>query len=139
MAKPELTRNAMRWTEAKFNAFIKGLLRKGTQRWPPKTEALKNARTSKGIYTCNECKQQVPVTVKVGDKRVRNVFVDHLVPVVDPTTGFMSWDEYINRMFCEPDNFQVLCASCHTEKTAEERTISLERTRAKKEKQNDEV
>lgn len=139
MAKPELTRNAMRWSEAKFNAFIKGLLRKGTQRWPPKTEALKNARVSKGIYLCNGCKEEVPVTVVKDGKRVRYIAVDHVDPVVDPETGFMSWDEYINRMFCEPENFQVLCSPCHSKKGSEERAIAVVRRRNEKEHQNDEV
>lgn len=68
---------------------------------------------------------------------MRNVFVDHIIPVVDPETGFMSWDEYIQRMFSDSENFQVLCDDCHTAKTAAERAVSTERK--KKDKNNDEL
>lgn len=53
--------------------------------------------------------------------RVKNVFVDHIIPVVDPVTGFLSWDEVVERMFCEKDGLQVLCKACHDKKTQDER------------------
>jgi hypothetical protein len=122
-------RNDGRWTEARFNSFIKSLLRKGTMKWPPKTETLKNSRVEKGVYRCDGCKQDVPVTVKIDDKRVRNVFVDHVVPIVPPDLGFTTWDTYINNMFCDSSNLQTLCSACHTTKTMEERAIAKERKR----------
>lgn len=138
MNKP---RNNGQWTEARFTSFIKSLLRKGTQRWGPKNTALQTSKVDRGVYRCNECEQHVPVTVKVGNKRVRNVFVDHVDPIIDPEVGFTTWDEYIEKMFCEVDNLQVLCGACHDIKSAEERKISTERARQqrlkKKEEQND--
>lgn len=134
MDKP---RNGGLWTEARYNSFIKGLLRKGTTRWGPKNEVLKEARTEKGVYFCQGCQQNVPVTVKVGDKRLRNVFVDHKDPIVDPEVGFTSWDEYIDKMFCEKDNLQVLCGDCHDTKSALERKISTERARQQKQQKKD--
>jgi hypothetical protein len=122
-------RNDGRWTEARFNSFIKSLLRKGTMKWPPKTETLKNSRVEKGVYRCDGCKQDVPVTVKVDGKRVRNVFVDHIAPIVSPDLGFTTWDDYINNMFCDSSNLQTLCSACHTTKTMEERAIAKERKR----------
>jgi 5-methylcytosine-specific restriction endonuclease McrA len=119
-------RNNGTWSEARFNSFIKSLLRKGTMRWAPKNLVLKEARTVKGVYLCAGCKEEVPVTVKKDGKRVRNVFVDHINPIVSVETGFTSWDEYINRMFCEVDNLQVLCSDCHTIKTAKERQQAKE-------------
>jgi hypothetical protein len=59
----------------------------------------------------------------VGTKRVRNVAVDHINPVVCPVAGFTSWDELIDRMFVEADGFQVLCTECHKKKTGDERKI----------------
>ena len=50
-----------------------------------------------------------------------DVAVDHIDPVVSPKTGFVSWDVYIERMFCEADGFQVLCHTCHGIKTQNER------------------
>jgi hypothetical protein len=47
--------------------------------------------------------------------------VDHKDPVIDPVVGFTDWNEYIRRMFCGPENLQVLCDPCHAEKTRAER------------------
>ncbi|MCA9380666.1 HNH endonuclease, partial [Candidatus Dojkabacteria bacterium] len=103
MARPAgpKTRCNNQWTESRFKTFIQSLLRQGTRRWAPITETEKDARVERGMYKCALCKEVVPATIKSGKKRVRNVFVDHIEPVVDPTTGFTNWDEYINNMFCE--------------------------------------
>ena len=52
------------------------------------------------------------------------VQVDHKSPVIDPEVGFISWDVYIDRMFCEKDNLQILCVDCHKEKTAQEKQVA---------------
>lgn len=60
---------------------------------------------------------------KPGNKtRINNAVVDHIDPVIDPKTGFVSWDEVVKRMFCELEGLQVLCHDCHTHKTKDERT-----------------
>lgn len=117
-----MNRNGGQWTEAKYNAFIVGALRAGARRWPPKFETLNEAKTSKKVngktgrvaqhYLCADCGKDYPS---------KEVNVDHIEPVVDPAKGFISWDVYIARMFCEKDNLQVLCSDCHTKKSAEER------------------
>lgn len=90
---------------------------------------------SRGVYECAACKQHVPTTVREGGGRKKNIFVDHIEPVVDPDKGFTTWDEYISRMFCEKDNLQLLCAACHDVKTADERARAVERRRKEKEQQ----
>lgn len=47
--------------------------------------------------------------------------IDHIDPVVDPKKGFTSWDDLIERLFCEKEGLQLLCPECHEEKTADER------------------
>jgi hypothetical protein len=49
-----------------------------------------------------------------------NTSVDHIEPVVGPG-GFTTWDEYIDRMFCNATNLQVICRRCHDQKTKAER------------------
>jgi hypothetical protein len=66
----------------------------------------------------------------VGRKKLTNIFVDHINPIVDPIEGFITWDEYIDRMFCEKDNLQLLCGECHDKKTLAEREL---RTKGKQE------
>ena len=51
--------------------------------------------------------------------------VDHIKPVVDPKKGFTTWDDFIDRLFCEKKNLQALCRGCHAKKTKEERGIKM--------------
>ena len=123
----ERTRNGGTWTEARYNSFIKSLLRRGTLKWGPIHEVKRKARVSRGVYQCAGCQDQVPVSVIKDRKRVNNVHVDHIEPVVDPAEGFLSWDEVIRRMFVEEEDLQLLCGDCHTVKTNKEKQIATER------------
>ena len=117
--------NSGTWTQARFNAFIKGALRQISFRWPPKHQIRKKAWRARGIYLCAGYKRRahkVPLSVREKGKKKNNVFVDHLIPVVDPAIGFVDWNQIIERMFCEADGLQVLCGSCHTLKTKDERS-----------------
>lgn len=110
------------WTDAKFRGWIISLLRRGTIRWPPRNQCLANAKTKKKKnkktnrlaqhYRCNGCKKEFPL---------REVCVDHIQPVVSTKEGFTDFDRYIERMYCSIEGLQVLCKTCHDEKSAEER------------------
>lgn len=110
------------WTEGRVHAFIVAVLRAGTRRWPPKFETLNEAKTEKKVnektgrlaqhYQCAMCE---------GEFTSKDIQVDHKQPVVDPKKGFTTWDNYIERLFCEKDNLQVLCVPCHKEKSKEEK------------------
>ncbi len=121
------TRCGGRWTEARFNSFIKSALRGASRKWAPIQDCQKEARVERGYYLCAGCKEKVPATIKEGRKRVKNIHVDHIVPIIDPNVGFTNWDDCIERMFCEKDNLQVLCKECHDVKCAEEREIEKQR------------
>lgn len=114
------------WTEAKFRSFIKNQLRGATRKWAPINDVKKEARVSRGLYKCAGCGAIVPPTKRVGTKRKQFIFVDHIEPIINPETGFTTWDECIERMFCEKDNLQLLCGDCHDVKTQEERKIAAE-------------
>ncbi len=129
------TRNGGDWTEARFRSFIRSQLRAATMRWGPISNCLRDARVERGVYLCAGCKEEVPATIKVGRKRVKNAHVDHILPIVDPDTGFVSYDMLIERMFCEADNLQVLCNECHTTKTNDEKARA--KARRARDKGND--
>jgi 5-methylcytosine-specific restriction endonuclease McrA len=120
--------NGGRWTKARFNSFVKSALRSASRRWPVKNECLNKAFTERKINTstgrmakhfkCAACMEEFPSS---------KVQVDHICPIVDPATGFITWDEVIDNMFCEADNLQVLCLGCHKDKTQLEKQITKER------------
>jgi hypothetical protein len=120
-------RNGGKWTEARWVSFVKGVLRAGSNKWPPKWEVKKRARKARGIYRCAGFERKghdAPATIiakGVGRKRTNNIFVDHVAPVVGGT-GFTSWDDFIEGLYCEVDNLQVLCKECHDAKSKAERT-----------------
>lgn len=121
--------NSGQWTPARFHSFIKGGLRQISNRWPPKYEAKRLARRARGIYLCAGYKRRAhKVDVSLppkpgGRKRINNVYVDHILPIVCPEKGFVSWDELVSRLFCELEGLQVLCKECHDNKTQTEREI----------------
>lgn len=131
------TRCGGRLTEAQFTTFVKNQLRGASWKWLPISNVPKKARVKKGWYLCNGCGQFVPTTILVDGKRVKNVSVDHIKPIVDPELGFTTWDDFINGLFCEEDNLQLLCKACHDSKSNQEKSIAVEkRRRMKDEKDN---
>ncbi len=93
--------------DKELKSFVIATLRRASYRWYSRTEALKNARVSRGLYKCESCGAV---------EKKANVQLDHISPIV-PTTGWDTWDGFINRLFCEISGYQVLCSVCHTVKT----------------------
>ena len=110
----------MKMIDNKLKSFIVNTLRKASQRWAPKNEALKRFRVPIGLfkngntrygYRCNICNEKF---------MRKDIQIDHINPVVS-TEGFTTFDDYIERMFCDADGFQTACFSCHDEKTNREK------------------
>lgn len=97
-----------------FKNWLIWILRRATYKWPPRSASLKAAWVERGIYRCAKCKKVFPR---------KDVAIDHIVPVIDPKNGWVSWDVYIERLFCEEKGFQILCRKCHDKKTKKERSI----------------
>lgn len=129
------------WSKAKFVAFVKSQLRNGSTKWPPKHKVMLAARKERGVYECAGCHQLVPTTIKSskGTGRDRNIFIDHISPIVDPSLGFTTWDDFIYRLYCDSSNLQLLCKECHDKKSAEERRISNARVKEQKEREKNEL
>lgn len=123
--------NGGEWTAGRYNAFVTSALRAAARRWPPKFKVLAaalagnfvNVKTGRKAhhYKCAACEQVYPG---------KEVQVDHKKPVVGKE-GFVDWDTYIDRLFCEAHNLQVLCLECHKTKTSEERKQAKELKNAK--------
>lgn len=112
-------RNGGEWSEARFVSFVKSALRGA--RWPQKYECIKAAFIGLGInpktgrtcklHLCPECKGTFPQN---------QMHADHITAVIGPE-GFVSWDLFIARLYCEADGFRALCKACHAKCTNIER------------------
>jgi hypothetical protein len=116
--------------------FVRETLRRASFRWPPRSEAIKKARTERKTnpatgklnwhVKCANCHEEVL------EKEGR---VDHVEPVVpvnkhnlqdmrktlsDPKYTGLDLGSYVSRMFPEAGGFQMLCTHCHHDKTARE-------------------
>ena len=103
-------------------------LRRISYQWPPRKEAIKKARVARGQYKCASCEKIF------GPKEIQ---LDHKIPVVDEEIGFVDWNTYIERLFCDAENFQVLCKPCHETKTFFEQEIRKQVKREKNDKDDD--
>jgi len=108
------------------NASIRGAIRRLFSRSPVHKEVLMKvrrevpkfnkdgARAKKDAvqYLCNVCKGWVGST---------KVEVDHILPVIEVNEhGFVDWNMFVDRLFCGPENLQVICDPCHDKKTHDE-------------------
>lgn len=72
---------------------------------------------------CPECEKLTPTYL---------MQVDHEVPIIRPTETLeaLSWDEVVDRVWCDERNLRAICVDCHKVKTKVE---NAERRRLKKE------
>lgn len=113
------TRNSGTMTESAFWSFIRSALRNKSRWWKPITECKQKARRPytgpnkrlKYEYQCNQCKGWYP------EKQIN---VDHIIPAGTLTCS-ADLPGFIERLFCEQENLQVLCEKCHNKKTADEK------------------
>lgn len=113
--------------DPKQKSFVIATLRRASYRWPARNEAIKKARIERGLYICNGCKQIF------SSKQIQ---IDHIEPIIPVDKGFTTWDDYIKRLFCDADGFQVLCKDvCHAAKSKIESELRL--IHRKKRKNND--
>lgn len=105
----------LKWTEAKFFAWVRSGLRKAYIRWPPKNEVVTNAKRNikkpngnqKFEYRCADCTKY--------HKRTE-VEVDH----IEECGSLRSFDDigvFASKLFVGVDKLQVLCKKCHQKKT----------------------
>jgi 5-methylcytosine-specific restriction endonuclease McrA len=109
------TRNAGTMTESAFWSFIRSALRQKSRWWKPITECKMKARRAykgplkrqKFEYQCNNCKDWFP------EKKIN---VDHIIGAGSLNCS-ADLPGFVERLFCEQDNLQVLCTECHDKKT----------------------
>jgi len=113
------TRCAGSMSEAAFWSFIRSALRQKSRWWKPISVCKLNARRDfKGVsrrqkyeYQCKKCKTWTTE---------KNINVDHIIGA-GALNCAQDLPGFVERLFCEQDNLQVLCVSCHDAKTLKEK------------------
>lgn len=137
------------WTPAFFRSQMRGAWRRIWFRWSVRNLALQAARVEvitrkkngegdkKNVwYRCAECgvlgKAQLSTKHAAELKAAKKaklprpehiplkVAVDHKEALVPLDGTVLSWDQYLFRLFCGPENLQVLCEVCHKAKSKAE-------------------
>lgn len=99
-------------------------LRRISYQWPYRKAALRKSRVARGKYKCTSCEFE-----HFGPKQI---VLDHIDPVVDVEAGWVDWNNYIFRLFCAEEGWQVLCKQCHQAKSYLENQIRKEVAEEKK-------
>ena len=105
-------------SEAAFWSFIRSALRQKSRWWKPISICKLNARSQykgpnkrqKYEYQCKKCKKWCPE---------KEINVDHVHPV-GTLKSANDLPFFVENLFCEIDNLQVLCSDCHDAKTKKE-------------------
>jgi 5-methylcytosine-specific restriction endonuclease McrA len=108
-------------SEAAFWSFIRSALRQKSRWWKPISVCKLNARRDykgpgkrqKYEYQCKKCKKWCPE---------KEINVDHIIPAGSLNTA-QDLPQFVERLFCEQDNLQVLCTDCHNKKTLKEKQL----------------
>ena len=119
-----------------LEAAVYSALRRAHRNSPEYRDALNAVKGEFYIYSKKGKKlRRVHFSCRIcnGTKSRKEVFVDHIHPVIDPRVGKAGFASYINRLFCGVGGLQILCRKCHQLKTQAENAI---RRRTKKEKAN---
>jgi hypothetical protein len=125
----------------KFKAKIKAAINKLRRQWPPIIAVKKAARVGPELFRCSGCGDLVYagardisyIQIHHPEARVDKIEIDH-VSSVQPLDGReLTFDEYIDRVFCDESNLMALCKSgCHQSKSAVEASERAEYRRKKK-------
>jgi 5-methylcytosine-specific restriction endonuclease McrA len=91
--------------------WIKNAIRRMSYKFPPRNTAYAQARIARGLYKCAICG---------GSHKAKEVELDHVHPLIDPSTGFVDWNQFVERMFPPIEGWQVLCIDCHRRKSEAE-------------------
>lgn len=119
MPRAEKTRCGDTWTNARYFSFIRSALRRAFTRFPPNYQCRNEAKRAyngtnkkqKWEYKCGMCGEWF-----MG----KEIQVHHIVPA-GTLTCYEDLPQFVERLFCEQDNLQVVCKPCHKTETANER------------------
>lgn len=111
---------------------IKNNLRRLSLQRREYTQKKNSLKCDKALFSCELCdtliyegaseKNYEALKEKYAPRKVIKckVQLDHIDPVVEVEKGFIDWNTYIERLWCDPANYQGICKQCHADKSKEE-------------------
>lgn len=94
------------------NHLIISALRRGFLTYPSRLDAINKAKRPGNKYECNCCHKLIS---RFG------IECDH----IEPVGSFENWNSYVAKLFVTVDKLQILCISCHREKTKTQNAKNL--------------
>ena len=113
-------------------SWIVSQLRRISYRYPARSEAKRRANVGRGLYKCEMCGKS---DLKPANKRLKKkaeFALDHIEPVVSVRDGFINWHEFIERLLCEAEGYQLICIPCHDSKTMVEDAMRVQYDKSRK-------
>jgi 5-methylcytosine-specific restriction endonuclease McrA len=118
MPKPPKTRCSGTWTEARYWGFIRSALRRAFTRYPVNYHVRNAAKRpykgpnklQKNEFQCGVCKEWFIQ---------KSTQVHHLVEC-GSLKSYADLPGFVERLFCEANNLQVVCKTCHNNITHKE-------------------
>ena len=113
------TRAGNTMSESAYWTFIRSALRQKSRWWAPIKQVKNEARRiytgsnkrQKYEYQCFHCKKWF---------MEKEINVDHIIPAGSLNCG-ADLEGFVERLFCEKDNLQILCIHCHDKKTKDDK------------------
>jgi 5-methylcytosine-specific restriction endonuclease McrA len=100
-----------------LKSYIIAHLRRIGYRNVHRAAAFEKAHLGRAQWQCQQCRQIFPSS--------KDLHGDHILPVVDPDTGFTNFEDYINKLFL--GEIQALCKECHKQKSESENVVRREK------------
>ena len=123
--------------DTKLKNFIINTLRRASFRWKPRGEAKKRYKVQVGEYKTGRAKYGYSCGKCKGVFKSGEIKMDHIHPVVNPVTGFIGFDDFVVRMFCDENGFGALCSGCHDEKSGLEKDYRVKFRELRKNEEED--
>lgn len=105
----------------KLKSYIIAHLRRIGYRAIHRKPAFARAYKGRAEWECELCKKMYTTQ--------KDLHGDHISPVINPETGFTTWDEFINKLFL--GEMQAICKECHYKKSENENAIRREKRKKK--------
>lgn len=108
------------------NSVIRGAIRRTFARSPLVIEVMNEGKRKVPHYNKDGSRakvDRVEIHCQVCDTwgPRKGCAIDHKEPVISVEYGFIDWNEFVDRLYCDKSNLQRICKTCHDAKTAKER------------------